>query len=99
MDNKRNATGLSAHKVPCCFNEIDGVLREKPTTFPAYLTSSSGSFSLLNTPDSATFELPKPDEINFKNEISSVCDNPVNNAAKNSPEGSTTTSNSIYLFN
>ncbi|XP_065643562.1 uncharacterized protein LOC136075146 [Hydra vulgaris] len=42
IDNKRNTSGTGPSKKPSCFDEIDKVLSDKPTTLPTFLKSSSG---------------------------------------------------------
>ena len=42
LDSKRNTTGTAPSKKPPCFDELDAILSDKPTTMPHFLTSSSG---------------------------------------------------------
>ena len=42
LDNKRNSTGPAPMKKPPCFDKLDKVLSEKPTTLSRNLLSSSG---------------------------------------------------------
>ncbi|XP_047141536.1 zinc finger and SCAN domain-containing protein 29 [Hydra vulgaris] len=47
LDNKRNTSGTGPSKKPSCFDEIDKVLSDKPTTLPTFLKSSSGTNVLV----------------------------------------------------
>ena len=42
LDSKRNTTGEAPSKKPPCFDELDTILSDKPTTIPHFLASSSG---------------------------------------------------------
>ena len=50
-DVKRNSTGAAPPKMPPCYEEIDNILGDKPTTLPSHLISSSGSGGGLNVAD------------------------------------------------
>ena len=41
LDSKRNTTGTAPSKKPPCFDELDAILSDKPTTMPHILASSS----------------------------------------------------------
>ena len=41
-DGKRNSTGTAPSKKPPCFDELDAIPSDKPTTMPYFLASSSG---------------------------------------------------------
>ena len=45
LDVKRNTTGTAPPKKPPCFDELDIVLSDKPTTLPTFIRSSSGSIA------------------------------------------------------
>ena len=42
LDSKRNTTGEAPSQKPPCFDELDTILSDKPTTIPHFLASSSG---------------------------------------------------------
>ena len=42
MDSKRNTSGTALSKKPPCFDELDTILSDKPTTMPHFLANSSG---------------------------------------------------------
>ena len=51
-DTKRTSIGTAPQKKPPCYEEIDAVLGDKPTTIPSHLISSSGTSSNIPTDDS-----------------------------------------------
>ena len=42
LDSKENITGTAPSKKPPCFDELDAILSDKPTTMLHFLASSSG---------------------------------------------------------
>ena len=42
LGSKRNTTGTASSKKPLCFDVLDAILSDKPTTMPHFLANSSG---------------------------------------------------------
>ena len=71
MDQRRNITETVPIKNPPCFEELDEVLSDRPTTLPIFLQSSSGNASVDDASVSknidedeevpADFEVPNDD--------------------------------------
>ena len=71
LDSKRNTTGAAPSKKPPCFDELDTILSDKPTTIPNFLASSSGlTDEASEEPDSFAGENLAASDIDMAEEIS-----------------------------
>ena len=71
LDSKRNITGAAPSKKPPCFDELDTILSDKPTSIPHFLASSSGfTDERSEEPDSFDVENLAASDIDVAEEIS-----------------------------
>ena len=70
LDSKRTTIGAAPSKKPPCFDELDAILSDKPTTMSHFLTSSSGvTDEEGEEPDSFVGENLATSDINVAEEI------------------------------
>ena len=105
LASKRNTTGTALSKKPPCFDELDTILSNKPTTMPYFLASSSGVTDEGSAePDSfdgenlATSDIDIAEEILNSTQINilSLAASPAANPATSEQESSESSS-SFYL--
>ena len=62
-DTKRRSTGTAPQKKSPCYEGIDAILGDKPTTMLSHLISSSGTGSNIPTDDSDSITFDDDDEV------------------------------------